>query len=99
MDPRIRIRIRNTEIEHMFHTILTQNVLNSGARIRHPVPILREMAHRLMGQSLQRLRVLVDLAVRLVVLAGVVEHQREIRDSVLQRLVGVVAQLYQRKKD
>ncbi len=57
------------------------------------------MAHRLVGQPLQRLRVLVDLAVRLVVLAGVVEHQGEVRDSVLQRLVGVVAQLYQRKKD
>ncbi len=52
------------------------------------------MAHGLMGQPLQRLRVLVDLAVRLVVLAGVVEHQGEIRDRVLQRLVGVVAQLW-----
>ncbi len=54
------------------------------------------MAHRLVGQPLQRLRVLVDLAVRLVVLAGVVEHQREIRDRVLQRLVAVVTQLWGR---
>jgi hypothetical protein len=83
----------------MYHTILTKNVLNGCARIRHPIAILREMAHRLVGQPLQRLRVLVDLAVRLVVLARVVEHQGEIRDRVLQRLVGVVAQLYQRKKD
>ena len=41
------------------------------------------MAHSLVGQPLQRLRVLVDLAVRLVVLAGVVEHQGEVRDRVL----------------
>jgi hypothetical protein len=87
----------------MYQTILTQNVLNSCARIRHSISILREMAHRLMGESLQRLRVLVDLAVRLVVLAGVIEHQGEVRYSVLQRLVGVVTQLWcrvrMRKKD
>jgi hypothetical protein len=38
---------------YWYPKILTQNVLNSGARIRHPVSILREMAHRLVGQRIR----------------------------------------------
>jgi hypothetical protein len=57
------------------------------------------VAHRLVSQPLQRLRVLVDLAVRLVVLAGVVKHQGEICDGILQRLVDVVAQLCTQAQD
>jgi hypothetical protein len=51
------------------------------------------MADCLMGEALQRLRILVDLTVRLVVLAGVVKHQRKVGYGVLQRLVAIVAQL------
>jgi hypothetical protein len=48
---------------YWYPKILTQNVLNSGARIRHPVSIHREMAHRLVGQSLYRIRIRIRIRI------------------------------------
>ena len=66
---------------------MLETPLHNSLGVCRPADVLRDVADRLVGEALQRLRVLVDLGVGLVVLARVVEHKGEVGNSVLETLI------------
>ena len=60
---------------------------------RRVLVLLRQLPAGLVGQALEGQGVRVDLGVRLVVLAGVVEHEDEVAEALVHAVVAVLLEL------
>ena len=70
-----------------------EDLVDLGSDVRDTAPVICEVLDSLVTQPGQGLGVLVDLAVGLIVLGGVIKHQTEGSYGILQELVLVIADL------